>query len=256
MNKLTEEAKTESVRIQWEMEEARKSSFHRYTDLIIGKKGFLNFLLYELIILFSSWVPGALGLFLRAKLYPLLLKQCGRGVVFGTNVILRHPHKIVIGDGTIIDDNVLLDAKGQDNEGIIIGRNCFIGRNTILSCKNGDIVLGDRVNIGFNCEIFSGSKVSIGADTMLAAYCYLIGGDHVADDPEKPITQTGSISRGINIGHSCWLGADVKVLDGITIHNNTIIGAGAVVTKDIEAFKIALGIPAKVIKDRRENVSS
>jgi acetyltransferase-like isoleucine patch superfamily enzyme len=172
------------------------------------------------------------------------------------NVVLRHPNKIAIGKGTVIDDNILIDAKGQNNTGITIGQNCFIGRNTILSCKNGDIVLGDRVNVGFNSEIFSGSKVVIGNDTLLAAYCYLIGGDHITDEPEKPITQTGSISRGINIGAACWLGAGAKVLDGVSIGEHAIVGAGAVVKADIGDFKIAVGIPAKVIKDRRQNASS
>ncbi len=248
-----EKPNVESVRIQWEMEKKSKSAFKRYSELIIGREGFLHFLLYELIVLFISRVPGALGIFLRSKLYPLLMRECGRGVVFGMNVAIRHPHKISIGDGTVIDDNVLLDAKGYTNSGITIGKQCFIGRNSILSCKNGDIILGDRVNIGFNSEIFSGSKVEVGKDTLLAAYCYLIGGDHVVDDVSVPITQTGSISRGIRVGEACWLGAGVKVLDGTCIGKYSIIGAGAVVTKDIDEYKVAVGIPAKVIKDRRSN---
>jgi acetyltransferase-like isoleucine patch superfamily enzyme len=52
---------------------------------------------------------------------------------------LRHPHKI-IGDNVVIDDLCCLDAKGTDNRGITIGNGVFVGRNTILSCKNGDIV--------------------------------------------------------------------------------------------------------------------
>ena len=101
----------------------------------------------------------ALGLWLRQVFYPLLLKRCGRNVAFGTNVVLRHPHKIEIDDNVIIDDNCLLDAKGRTNAGIHIGAGTYIGRNSILSCKNGDIVLGRNVNIGFNCDVFSGSRV-------------------------------------------------------------------------------------------------
>ena len=79
--------------------------------------------------------------FLRGKLYPLILGRVGRNVVFGANVTLRHPHKIAIGDNVVIDDQCCLDAKGTDNRGIVIGNGVFVGRNTILSCKNGDIVL-------------------------------------------------------------------------------------------------------------------
>ena len=63
----------------------------------------------------------------------------------------------------------------------------FIGRNTILSCKNGDIELGDGANIGFNCELFSASRVTIGANVLMAAYSYVIGGDHDFSDPSKPV---------------------------------------------------------------------
>ena len=72
--------------------------------------------------------------------------------MFGVNVTLRHPHKIHIGDNVVIDDHCCLDAKGTDNRGITIGNGVFVGRNTILSCKNGDIVIEDRANLGFNCE--------------------------------------------------------------------------------------------------------
>ena len=139
----------------------------------------------------SQHVPGALGFALRKLLYPSLLGACGRNVIFGQNVVLRHPHKIRIGDNVVIDDNCLLDAKGDSNQGITIGSGVFVGRNTILSCKNGDIEIEDGANIGFNCELFSASRVSVGRDTLLAAYCYLIGGDHDARDPSAPVLAQG-----------------------------------------------------------------
>lgn len=244
--------KTESVIIQREMAAESKTPLKRYCDLIIGRAGFWPLLKYELIVLICSRLPGLIGLWLRAKLYPCLLGKCGRGVVFGTNVVLRHPHKIEIGANTIIDDNCLLDAKGWDNAGIRIGAGVYLGRNSILSCKNGDIVLGDRVNIGFNCEVFSGSRVVLGADTLVAAYCYLIGGDHAPQDVNASVTEQPSRSRGIEIGPQCWFGAGVKVLDGITVGNNAIIGAGAVLTRSIPAYAVALGVPARVVRDRRE----
>ena len=243
--------KTESVIIQREMAAAGKSRLARYADLIVGRPGFWALLKYELITLFCAPVPGLLGLWLRARLYPALLGRCGRGVVFGAGVTLRHPHKIEIGDGAIIDDHCLLDAKGRDNAGIRIGAGVYLGRNTILSCKNGDIVLGDRVNIGFNAELFSGSRVELGADTLVAAYCYFIGGDHDPQDIEASVTEQGSRSEGIAVGPKCWFGAGVKVLDGVTIGGHAIVGAGAVVTRDIPDYAIAVGLPARVVRDRR-----
>ena len=244
--------KTQSVIIQREMGAGGKSMFQKYGELIIGKTGLAAFLKYEFVMLCCASVPGALGLFLRSKLYPRLLGRCGRGVVFGQNVALRHPHKIVIGDNVVIDDNCLLDAKGRDNTGIRIGNGVFVGRNSILSCKNGDIVLEDNVNIGFNSEVFSGNLVTIGRDTLVAAYCYFIGGDHDAGSLDKAVLHQGSTARGIRVAPNGWFGAGVKILDGVTIGENAVVGAGAVVTRDIPACSVAVGIPAKVIRDRRQ----
>ena len=244
--------KTESVRIQQEMGKAGKSKLSSYQELIIGKTGFWRMVKYELVMLFCSIVPGALGLFLRGIFYPSLLGACGKNVNFGANVVLRHPHKIKIGDNVIIDDNCLLDAKGRDNEGIIIGSGVFIGRNSILSCKNGDIILRDRVNIGFNSEVFSGSRVEIGNDTLVAAFCYFVGGDHAVDNAEAALTEQGSRSRGITVGANCWFGAGAIMLDGIKVGANAIVGAGAVVTKDVPDHAVSVGMPARQIRDRRQ----
>lgn len=228
-----------------------RSSYARYCDLILGSRSFMGFLLYEFVVTCFSRIPGALGLFLRSIFYPMIIGNCGHGIVFGTNIVLRHPGKIRIGSNAVIDDNCLLDAKGHDNKGIDIGDDVFIGRNSILSCKNGDIQLGNKVNIGFNCEVFSGSSVRLADETMVAAYCYFIGGDHHLVSAEKSNLEQGSCSRGIEVGEKCWFGAGVKVLDGIKIGQNSVIGAGAVVNKDIAEYSVAVGVPARVIRDRR-----
>jgi acetyltransferase-like isoleucine patch superfamily enzyme len=184
---------------------------------------------------------------LRKTFYPSLLGRCGRNVVFGQNVVLRHPHKIHIGDNVVIDDNCLLDAKGSDNQGISIGSGVFIGRNTILSCKNGDIAIEDGANIGFNCELFSASRVRVGRDTLLAAYCYVIGGDHDFGDPDRPVLEQGRRSAGVDIGEGAWLGAGAKILDGVTIGNRAVVGAAAVVRDAVPEGAVAVGVPARVV---------
>lgn len=227
-----------------------KSAREKYAELVVGRPGWGALLKYELVIQFAQAVPGAVGLAARKSLYPKLLGACGRNVVFGQNVVLRHPHKIRIGDNVMIDDNVLLDAKGASNRGITIGNGVFVGRNSILSSKNGDIELADNVNIGFNCEVFSASRVTIGRDTLLAAYCYVIGGDHDWSDPSAAVLAQGRTSAGVTIGAGAWLGAGAKVLDGASIGDGAVIGAGAVVKGDVPASAIAVGMPAKVIGSR------
>jgi acetyltransferase-like isoleucine patch superfamily enzyme len=227
-----------------------KSSRAKYAELVVGRPGFGALLKYELIVTFSQSWPGALGLALRKALYPMLLGSCGRNVIFGQHVVLRHPHKIHIGSNVVIDDNCLVDAKGESNRGIRIGDGVFVGRNTILSCKNGDIELADAANLGFNCEVFSASRVTIGKGVLMAAYSYVIGGDHDFSDPSKPVLEQGRTSSGVAIGDGVWIGAGAKILDGLSVGDGAVIGAGAVVRENVPASAIAVGIPARVVGSR------
>jgi len=226
------------------------SSREKYAALVVGKTDFASLLKYELIVTLTQGCPGALGLALRKALYPSLLGSCGRNVVFGQNVVLRHPHKIHIGDNVVIDDNCLIDAKGESNAGIRIGSGVFVGRNSILSCKNGDIELANGANVGFNCEIFSASRVRIGANVLMAAYSYVIGGDHDFSDASRPVLEQTRRSAGVSIGDGAWIGAGAKILDGVTVGDGAIIGAAAVVREDVGARAVAVGIPARVVSTR------
>ena len=219
----------------------------KYSSLIVGVPGWAALIKYELVVMLSQWVPGAPGLALRKFLYPILLGSCGRNVVFGQGVVLRHPNKIHIGDNVVIDDNCLLDAKGDANQGIRIGSGVFVGRNSILSCKNGDITLADGVNIGFNCEVFSAGTVTIGKDTLLAAYAYLIGGDHDFSDKTVAVNAQPRRAAGITVGSGVWIGAGAKVLDGVQIGDRGIIGAGAVVRSSVPEGATAVGVPARLV---------
>jgi len=229
----------------------RRSQAERYMDLVVGERGWRALVRYELVLLLASWVPGALGLFLRSRLYPRLLGACGKNVSFGVNVTLRHPRKIRLGDDVAIDDGCVLDAKGTANQGIRIGRRVFLGRHTILACKDGDIAIEDGVNISYNCAVFSASSVTIGSDTLLAAYCYVVGGGHDFDQIDRPVVQQGRPSKGIAIGRGGWLGAGAIVLDGVTIGDDAVVAAHAIVTRDLPAFVVAAGSPARVVRDRR-----
>lgn len=238
--------------LQKELINQKKSPGAKYRRLFIGEKGLFYFLKYEIIILLFSWIPGALGFFLRKLFYPCLLNKVGRGVVFGRNITLRHPYKISLGANTFIDDNVVLDAKGEENQGIFIGDNVYIGRNTILSCKEGSIFIDDYCNLSANCSLLSETQIKLGKYCFLAGHCYLVaGGNHSFDRRDIPIMFQPSFSRGgIEIKEDVWLGAGVIVLDGVTIGQGCVVGAGAVVTDSLPEFSIAVGLPAKRVKER------
>lgn len=228
----------------------RTSALEKYQDLVVGSRDLGRLIAYELVVTLTSWVPGALGLALRRVAYPWVLGAVGRNVVFGQGVVLRHPGKIRIGNDVTIDDLVVLDAKGETNQGISIGNGVFVGRATILSCKNGNIVLEDEVNIGFNSEIFSGSNVHVGRYGLFAAYTYLVGGGHAFARLDQPVIHQPRTSEGITLGENVWLGTGAKVMDGVRIGRDAIVGAGAVVTDDVPERTIVVGIPARVVKQR------
>ena len=249
---MARNSKSETYIIQEKLFDKGKSQLEKYQEIVIGRKGLLPLLKHEFIMLVSSWVPGALGLLLRSKLYPLLLGTVGSGVIFGSNVVLRHPHKIHLGDNIVIDDNCVLDAKGEEGNSIVVGNGVFIGRNTILYCKDGDIAIGDNTTISFNCDIFSANVVSVGQNVQMAAYCFLNGGTHSYDRTDLPVLQQERSGIGITVEDNVWVGADAKIMDGVTVGRDSIVGAGAVVNHDVAPFSIVGGIPAKLIRSRRE----
>src|SRR5947207_15928199 len=122
--------------IQQELFNENRSKADKYRELFVGRPGLGALLAYEAAMVLASWVPGALGLVLRSRLYPMILGGVGRNVVFAVNVTVRHGHKIPVADNVVIDALCCLAAKATDNKGITIGNRVCIGRNTILSWKH------------------------------------------------------------------------------------------------------------------------
>lgn len=221
-----------------------------YQDLVLGSRSLGYLLLYELVMLLSQWVPGALGILLRKFLYPLLLGQCGNGCLFGRGVSLRHPRKIRLGLGVVVDDNALLDAKGEANRGLELGDGVYIGRNAIVYTKGGDIELAPGVNVSHNCELFSSNLLSVGRGTFIAAYSYLLSGGEYELDTNTPLAeQSGTHSRGpTRVGKNVWIAAHCVVADGATMGDNAVLGAGSVLMGEVPAGSLAAGAPAKVVR--------
>ena len=206
--------------------------------------------LMELVTLLFSGTPGALGLFLRSRLYRPFFGACGRKVVIGRHVTLRHPSKIFLGDGVVLDDRATLDAKGSTNRGIRLGNGVFVGRNTTVYCKNGDVTIGDNASLSANVIVFSSNDLTIGEGTMVGSFSYLLsGGEYDYASPVPFCRQSGMETKGpLVVGRDCWLGAHVTVLDAASIGDRAVVAAGAVVTSPIPARSLAMGVPAKVRK--------
>jgi len=228
-----------------------KGAFAKYRDVMYGDVSLGKVILAELLITLFGWIPGILGLGLRKIFYPVMFTNIGKKVIFGRNVTIRHPHKITLGDQVIVDDNAVIDAKGNNNQGLVIGNNVYIGRNTIVYCKNGNITLEDRVNLSSNCQVFSSNDLTIGEGTVVGAYSYFLsGGEYDYQDPTSFAKQSGMCTKGpTRVGKDCWLGARVTVLDGVSVGDGSVLAASALINKDIPANSLVAGIPAKVLKE-------
>ena len=254
--KVSQRAQVSEGRFKINAASARKvPRWRQYAEWVVGKVTLLGILKYELIIgLFGSF-PGALGYYLRSKLYPWLLGEVGSNTVFGRALTLRHPHKIRIGKNVTIDDYCVLDAKGQANEGIQIGDDVYVGRSSIVYCKDGDIEIQSKANIGSHCEIFSGDRVVVGNGSMVAADCYIMSGNSYDYESEVAFADQKVSTKGATtIGQDCWLGTKVVVLDGVSVGDGAVVGAGAVVTKTLSSRTISMGLPARSVSSRESKV--
>jgi acetyltransferase-like isoleucine patch superfamily enzyme len=85
---------------------------------------------------------------------------------------------------------------------------------------------------------------------LIAAYCYLIGGDHDFSDASRAVLDQARTSAGISVGDGAWLGAGAKVLDGVEIGARAVVGAGAVVRESVPEGATVVGVPARVVGTR------
>ncbi len=244
-------AETQGSKTSSKIMHGNASPFKKYCNLVHGDISFFKILRNEFLMFFFGDLPGPLGLVFRKKLFPCMFKKCGKGVVFGRGMSVRHAYKIIIGDGCIFDDGVTIDAKGDGNDGIIFGEQVFIGKRSIVYCKGGNITLHDKVNISSNCTVFSSNSLEIGAGCMIGAYSYMLsGGEYDYTDPTPFAEQCGMNTKGpLKIGADCWLGCKVTVLDSAqNIGDRCVIAAGAMVISEIPARSLVVGVPGKVIR--------
>lgn len=133
-----------------------------------------------------------------------------------------------------------------------MGRNVVLHRGCNINIARGSmLILKNRVWISYNTVIIAskGTITSIGENTMFGGNCTIVSADHDINDVPS-LRDSGHIGGDITIGDNCWIGANCVITKGVTIGEGAIIGAGSVVTKDIPPFTIAVGSPAKVIKQR------
>ncbi len=233
------------------IEDPRRSFLRKYQDLVVGNRRFGFLLYFELCTLIANPLQGAAGLALRKLMFPPLFGATGRKAIFGHHVSLRSPKNIFVGANTVIDDFATLSFRGGNDQYIRLGNNVLVGRLSMLKTRGGSIEVEDHVHIGPNCHLGSAGVLKVGQYSLIGSNCFIGGLQHGYEDSDKPIVKQALKSRGgVTIGRDVWLGAGVTVLDGANIGDGAIVGAGSVVTKDIPAYTIAVGSPARAVRRR------
>ena len=187
---------------------------------------------------------------LRLKHYAGLLRHTGENVRIGCGVKFVNPQCISLGDNVTIDDHCTLVARSE--RGITLSEGVSLKYGVYLDTEGdaGYIEIGRRVYIATGCCLHGHQGLEIGDDTLLAQNITITPYSHKFEDEAQPIIKQGGHSRKITIGRDSYLGMCVCVLCFADIGDGSVIGAGSVVVKTIPPFSVAVGVPAKVIRQR------
>ena len=162
-----------------------------------------------------------------------------RSLIMWKPTTIFNEQYISIGDDTLIGPGVALSA------GMVPGQECI--SKVVVS-------IGHRCLIGRGSGIVGHFSIEIGNDVWTGHHVYITDQNHGYEDVTRPISQQSQPERPVVIGDGSWLGHGAVVLPGVTIGKHVVIGANSVVTKDIPDFSVAVGSPARVIRQYDETL--
>jgi acetyltransferase-like isoleucine patch superfamily enzyme len=193
---------------------------------------------------FLTWT--SLRWVLRHRAYtPWYLVRYWRFLAFK----LRNRHVITRGF-VFMDRGVEIYARPGYGR-MVLGRWLHLGVNTALRCHEGTLTVGDKSVLGRDVSINCYLDVELGAAALVADSVYISDFDHKFASFDKPIKDQGIAKARVRIDPDVWLGTKVTVCRGVVIGTGAVVGANAVVTRDLPAYSVAVGVPARVVKDRR-----
>ncbi|WP_416669685.1 acyltransferase [Egbenema bharatensis] len=205
-----------------------------------------------LTALFGS-IPMTFGKRLRRIIYPSLFRKFGHGVEIEPNVQFVRAQSIDLGASVSICSYTLLNC--WDGGELSLDDLVRLDQGIHIQTLGATISIGARTYMGPYVCIAGPGNISIGKDCLIASHTGIYANNHIFVDPKTPINLQGLSSKGITIEDDCWLGSGVRVIDGVTIGKGSIIGAGAVVNKNIPPYSIAVGVPARVVGTRDAQTS-
>jgi acetyltransferase-like isoleucine patch superfamily enzyme len=134
---------------------------------------------------------------------------------------------------------------------LVLGRWVHLGVDTALRCHEGTLTLGDKTVLARDVSVNCYLDVEIGDSALIADAVYISDFDHNFTDVTRPIKDQGIAKSRVRIDRDVWLGTKVTVSRGVRIGEGAVVGANAVVTRDLPAYAVAVGVPARVVRDRR-----
>ncbi len=183
---------------------------------------------------------------LRHRAYtPWYLIRYWRFAVFK----LRNPH--VITRGLVFFDRGARVQARRGSGRVVLGSWVHLGAGTALRCHEGTLTLGDKSVLAREVSVNCYLDVEIGDSALIADYVFISDFDHRFDDLALAIKDQGIAKARVRIDRDVWLGTKVTVTKGVVIGEGTVVGANSVVTRDLPAFCVAVGAPARVVKDRK-----
>ncbi|NEA99366.1 acyltransferase [Streptomyces sp. SID13726] len=158
----------------------------------------------------------------------------------------REVQRAVVGDTGFGERCYVAESAAVFPDRLRLGNDSYIAAHAYVT---GDLTTGTDCTL--NPFTTVRGTVALGNGVRIGAHTSLLGFNHTIS-PDLPVFRQPLTSRGIRIGDDVWIGSNVVVVDGVTVGDHCVIGAGAVVTKDLPAWSVAAGNPARVLRDRRE----
>ncbi|CAL6315038.1 unnamed protein product [Bathycoccus prasinos] len=150
-----------------------------------------------------------------------------------------------IGDDTFMAD-VNVNVFAERGRKIVFHNNCRIAANVYL---HGPIEVGENVSINQHCHMEG--PIVIGSDSRIGPSTSIFAFNHNFDESETLIRSQKVKSEGVHIGEDVWIGANVSIVDGVTIGAHSVVGIASVVTKNIPEYEVWAGNPCKKIGERK-----
>ncbi|MFL6129510.1 MAG: acyltransferase [Mycobacteriales bacterium] len=175
---------------------------------------------------------------------PFYLVRYWRFLVFR----LRNPHVVTEGFVFLGKGVELYARRGYGR--LVLGRWVHIGRGNAIRCHEGTLRIGDKCVFGKDNTVNAYLDIEFGAATIVADWVYVCDFDHNFADVTVPIKDQGIVKTPVRVGPDVWLGTKATVLRGVSIGRGCVVAANAVVNRDLPAFSVAVGVPARVVRDR------